>query len=250
MVVCPAFLVAILISYRDVFRKEARIDDHAPLARISIYLMISFTYVVYPFSVWTLSVKIYQYAAMSADQASQSLQILVVFASCLLILVGGCVVLFGLQMRNTVWTKFALSSTPSVSETFAYFTVVAIQVVRPAVATADKSALTLAFQIITSVALLLNVYNLHARLPFWHIQTNLLYLMLFACVVAFKITIEIADGSAKTNKTALICFAVVQLVARVVPNVILHTSKVRVFEKNMTGFKRQLGITLLQKYLL
>jgi hypothetical protein len=59
MVACPVFLVAILISYRDVFRKEARIDDHAPLARISIYLMISFTYVVYPFSVWTLAVKIY-----------------------------------------------------------------------------------------------------------------------------------------------------------------------------------------------
>ena len=57
--VCPVYLVTILISYRDVFRKEARIDDHAPLARISIYLMISFTYIVYPFSVWTLSIKIH-----------------------------------------------------------------------------------------------------------------------------------------------------------------------------------------------
>jgi hypothetical protein len=186
---------------------------------------------------------------MTTDQASQSLQILVVFASCLLILAGGCVVLFGLQMRNTVWTKYPLSSTPSVSEILAYFTVVAVQVIRPAVATADKSALTLAFQIISSIALLLNVYNLHARLPFWHIQTNRLYLVLFACVVAFKIVLELADGNAKTNTTALICFAVVQLVARVVSNVILYTSKVRVFEKNMTGFKRQLGITLLQKYL-
>ena len=81
----------------------------------------------------------------TVDQTSQSIQILVVFVCCLLILVGGCVVLFGLLMRNTVWTKFALSSTPSISETLAYFTVTAIQIVRPAIMVAEKPALSLAF---------------------------------------------------------------------------------------------------------
>ena len=206
-------------------------------------MTIVFTYIVYPFTVWTLSNQIYNSVSSSATGYAA------ITFSILFIAVGAIISFNFLLMRNTIISEFDLSCINPLSELLSYFSVVIIQICTACFKLGNNNALMIAFDIISDLVLSMNCYNLIARQPFWNTQVSSFYIRPFASVILVKILLESCPSNVTSNMIGVIGIGIAQLTFRLVPNLIHYFSKIQVFGKSIGQYQRYVGLIMLQSYI-
>lgn len=245
LVIFPLYVALLgfllVVHFRGVWRGE----NATLFLRFSIYMKITFTYIVYPFTAWTLSNLVY--TKVVADRSGVGYFSVVL--SIIFIVLGAILIFFILLLRNTFWTKYLLSSINPWTEILSYMSILIVQIIHPSLLVHNSQVLRIAFYIFSDVLLGLNFWHILSRLPFWNIKMNALYLKPFTAILFIKIFLEVCPSSVAQSMEGLICLGIAKLTFRLVPNLIYNRSRIYVFQKGIDSARRYVGMTLLQTYI-
>ena len=220
-------------------------NENTVMLLVGTYMTIAFTYIVYPFTVWTLSNQIYTVATSEKTASAY-----VILTASIVFIATGAVLNFGtLVVRNTVWNKFSLSCVTPWAEIISYFCMVMIQIAAPCLKIQNTRALQVAFYVFSDLVLALNFYNLLRILPFWNVNMSAFYIQPYASVLIIKIFLEICPDALNKTMMGLICLGLAKLIFRLIPNLVFYQAKMCIFSKSKDTFSTYIGMTRMLSYL-
>jgi hypothetical protein len=224
----------------------ARIGTNSLMYRISIYMTIAFTYIVYPLMTWVMSRNIRR-AILGIDNSTGTYILLGI--EILLFILGVIYIYMTFCFRINIPSRYLLSTIHRSTEIMASLSLTFVIILHFVMSTMQYHIGRVAISCIEDAILLSSLIVVLRRQPYWDRQMNLIYSTGYACVIGWKI---VADFNTSNGDLVVgaIYLLVMSAVHRLNRNIVLQACKIDVFNPRMDPHYRFIGFIYLEQAVL